>query len=357
MKPIDPKTIIENLYSLFITWVAWAIPLAIYAIVAKDIPGSDLNYAFESGKLFKLQLFNILTLGTIHWFLNKMTDFPLIRRMSLIPIFAIRFLSFIIIMMLWDILDVITIMDESFGILPKRVSVNFIFSLDFAAPILFVLFMDTLYGWFYQIRTIIGKNIFRNLLLGKYRKPKTEKRIFMFIDMKDSTTHAEKLGHLKFTRLIQNCFRDFGVIADRRGVEIYQYVGDEVIVSWVIDKGLKEQNILRLFFDFRNQLQLNWEKYNRKFGVKPVFKGGAHMGDVTVAEIGLAKRGIEYLSDVLNTAARIQAMCNHYDADLLISGVLKEKLAESKEISMEFMENIMLKGKTNEVEIFKVSMG
>ena len=25
-----------------------------------------------------------------------------------------------------------------------------------------------------------------------------------------------------------------------------------------------------------------------------------HLGDVTVAEIGVAKRGIEYLSDVLN---------------------------------------------------------
>jgi adenylate cyclase len=34
---------------------------------------------------------------------------------------------------------------------------------------------------------------------------------------------------------------------------------------------------------------------------------------------GLFKRGIEYLSDVLNTAARIQGVCNKYQADLLIS--------------------------------------
>ena len=41
------------------------------------------------------------------------------------------------------------------------------------------------------------------------------KRIFMFIDMKDSTTHAEQLGHVKFTHLIQDCFRDFGIIAEK----------------------------------------------------------------------------------------------------------------------------------------------
>jgi adenylate cyclase len=177
----------------------------------------------------------------------------------------------------------------------------------------------------------------------------------MFIDMKDSTTHAERLGHLKFTRLIQKCFRDFGMIAMKRRVTIYQYVGDEVIVSWLIRPGLNNQNCLRLFFEFREKLLENSGNYQREFGLKPIFKAGVHMGDVTVAEIGVAKRGIEYLSDVLNTTARIQGMCNQYDTDILISRKLHDELDESPDIDMKHVESMILKGKTQKVDLYRVT--
>jgi adenylate cyclase len=93
---------------------------------------------------------------------------------------------------------------------------------------------------------------------------------------------------------------------------------------------------------------------NLKFGLVPEFKTGIHIGDVTVAEIGVEKRGIEYLGDVLNTAAGIQGMCNQYEADLLIPGEMKSVLNHEDEFDINFLENVQLNGKTTKVELFKV---
>ena len=92
----------------------------------------------------------------------------------------------------------------------------------------------------------------------------------------------------------------------------------------------------------------------RKYNIKPVFKAGLHCGHVTVAEIGLFKRGIEYLSDVLNTASRIQGLCNKYEADLLISKELFELLDENPYFKMEIIQNVALKGKEKKMDIFSV---
>jgi adenylate cyclase len=342
------------LYSFILTIIAWIVPVVIFAILAKNIEGTDIYMAVRTGNLIEHLMISTLLLGGLHWLLNRISDLSVIRKLSISLIIVLRFVCFIFILILYDLFDVMTIFDDKFGQLPKRFTPALLISSSFYGTVLYIMFIDTIYSWFYQIRTILGKNTFRNLLMGKYRTPRAEKRIFMFIDMQDSTTHAEQLGHVKFTHLIQECFRDFGVIAQKRRVDIYQYVGDEVIVSWYIEQGIKEQNCLRLFFDFRDHLQKKWPVYEQKYNIKPVFKAGVHSGYVTVAEIGLYKRGIEYLSDVLNTAARIQGICNQYQTDILISKAVQEQLTGSPDFDIAFIENVNLKGKEQKVEIFSV---
>ena len=346
--------ILRNLISLLITIIAWFFPLALLSIIYKDVPDTDIYIAYRTGNFFTYVMIASILLGGLHWLLNKITDFPAIRKLSLSLIIGIRIVSFIFIIALYDALDIMTIFDENFGLVTKKFNLQYLTTSQFLSTVAYFLFIDTIYGWFYQIRILLGKRIFWNLLLGKYHTPRAEKRIFMFIDMKDSTTHAEKLGHVKFTRLIQECFRDFGVIAQKRNVEIYQYIGDEVVVSWSIKSGIYEQNCLRLFFDFQQKLQKNWPEYQRNYHVKPVFKAGIHAGHVTVAEIGLYKRGIEYLSDVLNTASRIQGLCNQYQADLLISGDVYELFDDRPDFQLKSIENVQLKGKQEKVQIFSV---
>jgi adenylate cyclase len=54
----------------------------------------------------------------------------------------------------------------------------------------------------------------------------------MFVDLLSSTTIAEALGNEKYHNLLHDFYADItNPIIYNKG-EIYQYVGDEVIVSW-----------------------------------------------------------------------------------------------------------------------------
>ena len=72
------------------------------------------------------------------------------------------------------------------------------------------------------------------------------------------------------------------------------------------------------------------------------------------AEVGVIKRDIAYHSDVLNTAARIQGLCNKYGADVLVTKAIVEGLPETCDLEYIPMGSIRLKGKNVENEIFDI---
>lgn len=51
-----------------------------------------------------------------------------------------------------------------------------------------------------QVGEKFGPGVPLGFLRGQYHRPKEEDRIFMFLDLKSSTTLAEQLGHLKYSR-------------------------------------------------------------------------------------------------------------------------------------------------------------
>jgi len=206
-----------------------------------------------------------------------------------------------------------------------------------------------------QMEQKFGPGVLWNMMLGKYRSPKQESRVFMFLDLKDSTTIAEELGHIKFSRLIQDCFYDLNELVPRYKAEIYQYVGDEAVLTWTNKYGIAENNCLQLYFAYADKLEERKDIYISKYGVLPKFKAGVHLGDVTVAEVGVIKKEIAYHGDVLNTAARIQGQCNTFNAKLLISNELRQKTNIEKNLSVTHMGDVLLKGKQKEVQIYAVS--
>jgi class 3 adenylate cyclase len=108
--------------------------------------------------------------------------------------------------------------------------------------------------------------------------------------------------------------------------EIYQYVGDEVVVSWKLKNGLQNNNCIKCFFAMKDEIEKQVENYHAHFGLSPQFKAGLHVGKVTTGEIGVIKKDIIFTGDVLNTTARIQGLCNNYEVDILISDPLMKKL-------------------------------
>ncbi|WP_296317914.1 adenylate/guanylate cyclase domain-containing protein, partial [Winogradskyella sp. UBA3174] len=94
--------------------------------------------------------------------------------------------------------------------------------------------------------------------------------------------------------------------------EIYQYVGDEIVISWSMKKGVRKANCLNCFTQIQKKLVDLRPIYEKKYNVMPEFKAGIHYGSVMAGEVGVIKKDIIYSGDVLNTAARIQEQCNQY---------------------------------------------
>lgn len=203
-----------------------------------------------------------------------------------------------------------------------------------------------------QVNLFLGHNNLGKLLRGKFYTPREEERIFMFLDLRSSTKHAEKLGHIKYSKMIQDCFNDLGVVVENES-EIYQYVGDEVILTWKLQDGLRNQNCINAFFNFKKQLKSRQKYYYENYQCTPHFKAGLHAGIVTVTEVGRYKKEIAYHGDTINTAARIQGKCNDFGEELLISEGLKNKLTNTSLVFSK-LDSINLRGKKEKVLIYSV---
>ncbi|MBF0278293.1 MAG: adenylate/guanylate cyclase domain-containing protein [SAR324 cluster bacterium] len=204
--------------------------------------------------------------------------------------------------------------------------------------------------FFSEVSDQLGQSILKDFILGKYHKPREEERIFMFLDMKSSTSIAEKLGHIKFYELLNEYYKDLTEAITKTSGEIYKYVGDEVIISWTLKEGVKNENCIQCFLIMKKTLDRASGKYLKKFGLVPGFKAGLHFGKTTIGEIGILKKEIAFSGDVLNTTARIQSECNSYEVDILIS----EKLINLFKNSYDLTEigECELRGKEEKIKLF-----
>ncbi len=177
-------------------------------------------------------------------------------------------------------------------------------------------------------------------------------RIFMFLDIISSTSIAEKLGHVKFFELINDFFNDIAESIYARKGEIYQYVGDEVVVSWPFKEGIKDNNVLHCFFDIVDTIESLSAKYIERYDLVPGFKAGMHYGKVSTGTIGTLKKEIIYTGDVLNTTSRIEGQCNLYKVNNLLSKDLIDVLPDGDLFEFDRIGEINLRGKASIVTLY-----
>lgn len=179
-----------------------------------------------------------------------------------------------------------------------------------------------------------------------------EDRIFMFLDMKSSTTHAEKLGAGQYSKLVRDCFFDMTKAATLSNAEIYQYVGDEAIFTWKTSES-NLRNSIQHYFNFRENLRQRSSYYRRQYGIVPEFKAGIHHGMVIRTQVGVIRKSIAFHGDAINTASRIQGKCNELGKDLLVSAAVTDGLSGPFGIIPEG--SFQLRGKDCKVNIFSVT--
>lgn len=225
---------------------------------------------------------------------------------------------------------------------------------DFLTTVLICFIVLLVVQFVTHVSRLLGRNVLINYLTGRYYRPMEEERIFMFLDIKSSTTLAEKLGHFQWHRFLNDFFFDISEPISRTKGEIYQYVGDEVVISWTKSRGVRDLNCIRCFFLIMQKVESKRHRYLARYGTEPIFKAGYHIGKVVAGEIGDFKRSLVFHGDTINTASRIQAETNRLNLRLLLSAQLLKELDLKNGYTTEHIGEIQLRGKEEKIELYSL---
>lgn len=319
--------------------------LAIYVDEPLDLPITDFYY-------FAIMIG--LIIGSIYAIIEYLFDTFLSKHFSIATVLLIKSI-FYFVLIVFTLSLVSTLAEEAMDIDIPNDRGWWHKDPVFWTVVLYFIIASLIFSVLKIAKEKFGRGIFFKMLLGTYRKPKEEERLLMFLDLKDSTKIAERLGHKNYSRFIQDCFIDLNSLIGRFEGDIYQYVGDEAVISWSPKKGLKNNNCINLFFAFQKRLYDKASTYEKKYNYVPEFKAGIHVGKLIIAEVGTIKKELAFHGDVINTASRIQSMCNTYNASLLVSEAVINSIKQSSFITADSKGEILLKGKENSIRIFEIT--
>ena len=196
--------------------------------------------------------------------------------------------------------------------------------------------------------------IFFAIFFGKYLIPKNEYLILMFIDLKNSTPIAEKMDNTSYFRFIREFIYHISTALLEYGGRIYQYVGDEIVVSWPA-KQKNYKNCIRSLIAARKNIEKNGNRFRREYGFLPEFKVGIHYGEVTIGEIGVIKKDLAMSGDAMNTTARIRDACSQLNQKFIVSKEFIEK-SNLTDWQTEALGGFELKGKNSSIELYSLKI-
>lgn len=222
------------------------------------------------------------------------------------------------------------------------------FYLFFVLAVIFLHFVKQLGEWF-------GYGVLMNYFMGKYNQPLEQEKVFMFIDLKNSTGIAEQLGNRKYSMFLNSCFADLSTLIEKYNGKVYQFVGDEVVLTWESKDVQNDFSPIRLFFEFQKLLLSKKQKYISQFGVQPYFKCSLHSGWVILTRVGGRQKEVAYHGDVLNTAARMLELCNQYNESFLVSENIVAWGNLVDNFNIRFLSEVILRGKKKGTKVYSIS--
>lgn len=176
----------------------------------------------------------------------------------------------------------------------------------------------------------------------------------MFLDLKDSTRLAERLSHSSYYEFLNRFFGDVSEAVLSSWGEIYQYVGDEVVIHWPWQKA---EASIECFFKIKQRIELQRSAYTEHFGVTPAFRVGIHGGLVSIGETGTLKKDILYIGDVLNATSRIQEIGKKQGKEILVSENTLKPIMRSieQQYTLADMGYFEIRGRTQPIRLFNLT--
>ncbi len=227
----------------------------------------------------------------------------------------------------------------------RQLGIDFAFAFIVTGSILFVL----------QMRQLIGRRTFANILLGRYIRPVREERIFAIFDLVDSTRLAARMGDERFHALLSAVFADADRIVEDHGGEVHAYVGDALIATWPLGDERANALAAEAVFAVRDSLEARAPEFERRFGTRPKLRAAIHGGSVVAGECGDSKRQITYLGDTLNVTARMEGLAKAMGAGVLMSADLLSRSTLPPELEASDGAWHELKGLSRPIQVFRLT--
>jgi adenylate cyclase len=131
-------------------------------------------------------------------------------------------------------------------------------------------------------------------------------------------------------------------VVDYRG-EVLNYVGDEVIVTWLERGGAVDCRPLRCFVAMRDELSRASDQLEREFG------------PVIVGEIGDIKRAIVFNGDVMNTAARLEELSRNVDGGFLASAAAMQRFNSPPPFAIRDLGRLPIRGRADGIDVVGIA--
>lgn len=171
----------------------------------------------------------------------------------------------------------------------------------------------------HQLRMLVGASTLRDIVLGRYHRARLEDRFFLFVDIVGSTPLAERLGPVAGNRFLGRVFQLASDPIDDHHGEVYQYVGDEMVITWKATQGRVSAQPLACYFAIERALENAAAEFTQEFGSVPRLRGALHAGSVITGEVGGSRRAIVFHGDVMNTTSRLENATRELGRPFLVS--------------------------------------
>ncbi len=315
--------------------------------------GFSNMYPFVNGAVIGLLLGLLISFLEL-WVFTKGS-----RKMRFISQLSLRTIIYIILII--SVILVVTIVSRSF-----RLDMSFtqvIHSDDFKAYIIdgnfsVAIFYALLFAFSINFTRMISRKMGQGMLVsfitGTFYQPVVQERIILFIGIKNVSHFSKTLSEYDFFNFLNDYLFDITTpIVQHQGI-IYEYVEDQVVVTWRPEKGTYRANCIRAYYALIDKLESRKEFYFNKYNIIPQTIASLHFGKLVRAEIGKIKTQIVFQGDAMNTAARMLGKCKDLDQQLVISDALLNRITIPVLFDVKPMGSFKLKGKADEISIYSI---
>jgi adenylate cyclase len=206
-----------------------------------------------------------------------------------------------------------------------------------------------------QLGRLLGERTLRDILFGRRHRSRTEERFFLFVDIAGSTPLAERIGPEAVHRFLSEVFRLASDPIDDHHGEVYQYVGDEIVITWTVAEGHDRARPVACFFAIQQALEQAAPDFDREFGAVPRLRAALHAGPVITGEVGGSRRAIVYHGDVMNTASRLEGASRDLERQFLMSAEALQGLDGVEAYALEDLGLQRLRGRAEPVRVYAVT--